>query len=250
MNKNIRTDMDLDNFLQDILKEAVNNQRVPDDIRDRVRQKIRLGREPNRRISVRGIAAYAAVALFLFFLASIFFPNVGSALNIRLLNRMESFLQQTIFNISEVYHQDSTIKTNKMDPPPINEEAEVQKKLEDAKDKLPFKPLIPGWLPKGITLKDVEVIGEGDIVKIVLKYSDKQLMISEMGLCDNTSLGVSFDKEDSVIENIMVRGKEGAIVKLKNDTILLKWADQGIFYRIQGDITPDEIKKIANNLVN
>ncbi|MEN3004104.1 DUF4367 domain-containing protein [Dehalobacterium formicoaceticum] len=250
MNKDIRNDIEIDNFIQDNLKVAINNQRVPDEAKDRIMQEIGIECKTIRHVFVKRFTACAAAALLIFFLASILSPNIGAALNIRLFTRVETFLENTIFNISEVYRQDTTITNNKMNPPPINKETEIQKTLEDAKRKLPFKPFMPGWLPEGVTLKDVEVIGEEDIVKIILKYSDKQLMISEMGLCDNVSLGVSFDIEDTVVENTMVRGIEGTIIKLKNDMVILKWADQGVFYSIEGYLTPDEIKKIANNLQN
>lgn len=59
---------------------------------------------------------------------------------------------------------------------------------------------------------------------------------------------MNIDTENAVVENIWINGMEGLLSASERVRILV-WHDNMSMYSIDGDITIDEIVKIAENMV-
>lgn len=124
--------------------------------------------------------------------------------------------------------------------------------LEEAQAKVPFKILLPLYLPDGFYLDKVtleEVHFPSYIVTLYYKNSKGEVLsICEENIIGETGRGYMYDKDDTVIEEVSINGSTATVANLKDKYVRLFWLNQSIFIEILGQVTKEEAIKVAENL--
>lgn len=236
-------------LLRDVIKTNIDTQTVPSDVKERVIEKIHLSKsETHNRISFKIVACTVAMLLLFITCAYFAYPQQAGALSVGLIERLEFFLQEKLYNISESFSNKSETK----DPPPQTPEipSETEVSLQEARASLPFSLSVPQYIPKGLVMEKVKLSGEKPLMEVTLRYTgeNKNLIIVEKGISENAGIGLSYDKDDTKVKSITVRGCQANLLVNKSNWVLLEWHDQIITYIIQGNLPPEEIVNIANKL--
>lgn len=241
----------LEELIKETLKEHIDGQEIAPEIKDRVRQNLGLKQKRGTPSSRTKFFFGAAAAIVCITLGSVLlFPGQVNAFSMALLKRFGYFLNNTVYNISETYRPDSGQKLPPAPPPENGVDSSLYKKLESAKKDLPFDLRIPQYLPTGLELTDVRIEGEKPVMQVTLEYEGegKNLRIIQRGISTNSSTGMSYDVEDTVVKNITIGDFPATLFLMKNERVMIYWREQGIFYKLSGNVSESDTITIANNL--
>lgn len=99
----------------------------------------------------------------------------------------------------------------------------------------------PTYMPEGYYFESAE---DGGLIKI-LNYSDgkNQIIITQA----NNTAGIQIDTEDATTERININGNEGFLT-IKEDRSMMFWHNEEKSFTITGNITKEEIIKIAESI--
>ena len=124
--------------------------------------------------------------------------------------------------------------------------------LEEAQAKVPFKILLPLYLPDGFSLDKVtleEVHDPSYIVTLYYKNSKGEMLsICEENIIGEAGRGYMYDKDDTMTEEISINGFTATLVNLKDKYVRLFWLNQSISIEIFGQINKEGAIKVAENL--
>ncbi|WP_166512880.1 DUF4367 domain-containing protein [Desulfallas thermosapovorans] len=124
--------------------------------------------------------------------------------------------------------------------------------LEEAQAKVPFKILLPLYLPDGFCLDKVtleEVYAPSYIITLYYKSSKGEMLsICEENIIGETGRGYMYDKDDTIIEEVSINGSTATVANLKDKYVRLFWLNQSISIEILGQVTKEEAIKIAKSL--
>jgi len=124
--------------------------------------------------------------------------------------------------------------------------------LEEAQAKVPFKILLPLYLPDGFSLDKVtleEVHDPSYMVTLYYKNSKGEMLsICEENIIGETGRGYMYDKDDTMIEKVSINGFTATLVNLKDKYIRLFWLNQSISIEILGQINKEDAIEVAENL--
>jgi len=128
----------------------------------------------------------------------------------------------------------------------------VTMSLEEAQAKVPFKILLPNYLPDGYSLDHVTLEEVHDPSYIVTLYyknpNDEILSISQENIVGESGRGYMYDKDDTTVEEISIDGSLATLANLKDKYVRLFWLRQSISIEIFGQISKQDAIKIAENL--
>ena len=103
-----------------------------------------------------------------------------------------------------------------------------------------------GYMPEGMEL--VEEILMDSVRYVYYEDADgNHFSLNQIVIAAGDDLGGILDTEDSVIERFEIRGNE-AISNTKYGTTVIFWTEENEFFELQGNITAEELKSIAENL--
>lgn len=165
---------------------------------------------------------------------------------------MLSFLAmvgKTSGNITKTYKQSNNGSIPKVvDVGPI-----IQKEvtLDQAQASISFKLVIPSYLPPGTSIGRVMLTGLGaDVHEISIEYNlnDNVFVFRQQNPADQTSRGTLFDTDDTVINELIVNGNPAILFINKHGICTLNWQLRGLILQITGNVTEEEIAKIASSI--
>lgn len=103
-----------------------------------------------------------------------------------------------------------------------------------------------GFVPEGMELAEELLAGPSRYVQYT-NEDGKFFALNQIIIDANGDSGGILDTEDSVIKVFEIRGNE-AIASTKNGTTLIFWTEGNELFELRGDITAEELKRIAENL--
>ncbi|CEP67456.1 Domain of unknown function DUF4367 [Moorella glycerini] len=243
------TDHELDKLIRTAIREEIEEQEVPPEARERVRKALGLNKLRRVKGGFRAAALVAGVTLIMVLSAYLVFPTKATAISIVLVKRLEYLVKDRLYNIAERYSAEQNPGASVPVPAPdIGKEEKVS--LDEARSRLPFALLIPGYLPEGTVLTSISLSGNKPLMEVTFVYMGNTgiLKIKESGISSNRGVGIGYDADDTKVKKIEVRGVEANLLSNKSGQTLLIWHEQGVTYRIEGAYTAEEIVKIANSL--
>lgn len=124
--------------------------------------------------------------------------------------------------------------------------------LEDAKKQTNFQILIPKYIPKGFTLKDVTVIVYADKksndIELNFQNGDDTISLKELFVEHQLGFGMSIDNDDTKIKEVEINNTKGKLLIFKNNLVQLIWDAPRYHFEAKGKITEEEIIKIAQSI--
>lgn len=99
------------------------------------------------------------------------------------------------------------------------------------------------YIPKGFRMEQKEETSKNSWF-LIFKSPDKYFYV----FADPINSSMSIDTENSFIENIKINGMDG-ILSTNDRVRILVWHDNETVYSIDGDISKEEIIKIAENMI-
>ncbi|MEW6662237.1 MAG: DUF4367 domain-containing protein [Bacillota bacterium] len=242
------TDRELDMLIKEAVRQDIDSQEVPPDAKERVRE--RLGLTKKKKPSGLGkTALVASVILVLFACAYVVLPGQATAFSVGLIKRLEIFLHESLYNISERY---GSSKQKFEQPPPqapeIAQETEVS--LDEARLRLPFNLMLPKYLPEGFQLRSIRLYGKKPVVEVTLRYIGPNglLVIKQKGITDNTASGFGYDVDDTKVKRIDIHGVQATLLENESGQSTIVWHHQGVNFKVEGMLSPEEIIRIAKSL--
>lgn len=103
-----------------------------------------------------------------------------------------------------------------------------------------------GYIPDGMELAEEFHAGPSRYVQYTNK-DGKFFALNQIVIDADGDSGGILDTEDSVIKVFEIRENE-AIASTKNGTTLMFWTEGNELFELRGDITAEELKRIAENL--
>lgn len=97
-----------------------------------------------------------------------------------------------------------------------------------------------GYVPMGFQVVDSTVTEQSNL--IIFQNAEKYFYFD----ISSVDVHMNVDTENAVIENVTINGHNG-ILSLKEETSILVWYDDNNVYTISGNISKDEILKIAKS---
>lgn len=181
-------------------------------------------RAPRKAVAAAAVACILACTLTV--------PVQGS-------NLMESFVHWTTATFS--FQQEETPGESSVFQDTAYQEA--QKKIAERTD----VPALPNWYPEGsklLRVEEGELTGEYDI-HLTFSLQDKIYSV-DIAIGDKISTK-QYEKSDTPIEEHYVKGRPFYIMKnIERETIT--WKNGNIQGRIQGFLTADQLKRMANSI--
>lgn len=254
----------IDELIDQYIKEDIQNSPKPLLSSEEAWENISkaLDEEPNRVNKVNFKSLFNRkmlyIASFAIFIISAFLINTpnGSAFS-----KLTQFFQNTQGNITQLF-------TRVSDPNQINEGAPnpnelsiiedsetstLKVSLQEAKDIASFPIRVPKELPKEIVLDNVTIIkksntGKSDRIYLKYKGNEQSFTINEMVVEEDTGKGLLIDNEDTNVEEIMIYDRNANLLTYKNGITELFWIENNYYYSIEGNLSKEEIIKIAKSM--
>lgn len=240
--------------IDDIIKKAMEEMKVqpphPDEFLERIK-KTHHERRKKKLLSKIKASFIAAVFICTILVAvSSLFPEKATAVG-NVISRIFNIEGKGTLNniVFEFFHESKTERND------IQEIATIQPEtvtLEEARIRVPFKILQPLYTPEGFSLDKVtlEEIHKPSY-RVTLYYrnhKDEMLAISEENIIGETGRGYMYDKNDTVIEEVSIKGTKATLANLKNKYIRIFWLKDSMSVEIFGQITKPDAIKLAESL--
>ncbi|WP_347488139.1 DUF4367 domain-containing protein [Desulfoscipio sp. XC116] len=240
--------------VDEVIKTAMEDMKVPPPPPKEFMQRLNKTYHERRKklilIRIRTFLAAAAVIFLLIIVIGSFIPKDATAVG-NVISRLFNVEGNGSINniIFEFFHgpekeQDEIREITTLQP--------VTMSLEEAQEKVPFKILLPLYLPVGFSLDEVtleEVHDPSYIVTLYYKNSKgESLSIYEENIIGEAGRGYMYDKDDTMIEEVSINGSTATLANLKDKYVRLFWLKQSISIEIFGQTTKEKAIKVAESL--
>lgn len=141
---------------------------------------------------------------------------------------VDAYREKLFEIVMEVFPELTSIRTAPKDPSVEHE----------------FEPIEPGYVPEGYEVEEKII----DAIGVSMTYMDQNE--KRIGYYQ-TLLGTGetiLDTEDAKTETIIINGQEIMIIE-KNRFYILWWINEPCEYLLNGDADPDELKKMAESII-
>ncbi|MEW6772337.1 MAG: DUF4367 domain-containing protein [Bacillota bacterium] len=192
---------------------------------------------------IRLIAMVVAAVLVLAVLGPFAFPEQLRAIGNKLISVKTILTGNRQGNIRIVHDRPDQGNI----PPPRDEES---LSIEELRKKVPFPIRLPAYLPAGYQLVGHTLEEVGSLAGVVSSYeADGSFITVQQCTSDDLGYGQMFDVDDCKVTKLVVCGAQGTLVERKKDGwASLSWIQGGVFYRISGHLSPEEVLKTAESM--
>ncbi|QTD40405.1 DUF4367 domain-containing protein [Sporosarcina sp. Te-1] len=206
---------------------------------------------PRRKMKGWGMLLSLAVACTLLFF--IWSPGHGSAYG-----NLVVWFQQIQGSVVQLFGGKSE-KIDSMDLPKatafqVIETPDYQTEqlsMEKAQSVTDFPIILPA-VPNDFQLAHVDVIRKQNEMskEIYLNYTNghRDFTIAEFSSTESFSFGIMADQDDALLEELIIGGQKGSLITYKNNTRQLIWMTESHYFSIEGNLTKEEIIKIAKSM--
>jgi len=230
----------LDKLLHDSLKAAELEVDTPiDELRQLIAERAKIKQQVKKEKRQRMIRIAVAAILVLGISGAVIFPSQVYAFK-------KQFFQ-TIFNIGKSLH--ITLDSNDEQ---LAFQNAVTDKINVIQQGVPFKILVPQYIPPEYTLESVKQNPSDTQAKVIITFIDNQSSIrfTQTQVADNYSVSVNADSEKAKAEKVNIDRFEGNLITYDDGTASLIWiADANVMCQIFGDISPEQALEMANSIV-
>ena len=153
---------------------------------------------------------------------------------------------QTIFNIGKSLH--ITLDSNDEQ---LAFQNAVTDKINVVQQDVPFKILVPQYIPPGYTLESIKQNPSDTQAKVVMTFIDNQSSIrfTQTQVTDNYSVSVNADSGKAKAEKVNIDRFEGNLITYDDGTASLIWiTDANVMCQIFGDVNPGQVLEMANSI--
>ncbi|HBV85359.1 MAG TPA: hypothetical protein DEF42_01540 [Desulfosporosinus sp.] len=123
--------------------------------------------------------------------------------------------------------------------------------LSEAQALIPFKLATPSYLPHGANTRRVVIASlSAEVYQISIEYNhnDSVIVFSQQISSNGASRGTLYDTDDTVIKDLTVNGSPAILFIRKNGINTLNWQSRGLILQIKGEITEEDITKMAQSI--
>ncbi|MBO8127641.1 MAG: DUF4367 domain-containing protein [Peptococcaceae bacterium] len=125
--------------------------------------------------------------------------------------------------------------------------------LEEVRAIAPFMVRAPGYVPARFKLKDITYRPYSDLAgEVTFEYrtaSGDHILISQQFATGDVGMGLGFDRDDTVVKEVDIKGNEGLLLEHKGGKYCsLHWFDNASHFRVSGRLSPEEILKVARSM--
>ena len=126
-------------------------------------------------------------------------------------------------------------------------------RIGEAQKKMHFMVLIPQYVPDGFKLNNVDVLNKDNQKEVItflyVKSKSESFEIMQENRPGNADDTLNIQKyDDTIIEHIKINGIQCTLVSYDKTQNKLLWSSDGIGYKIDGNISKEEIIKIAESM--
>lgn len=252
------TDHDFDQWIEEAIREEFQNSPPPplttSQAWEQLNQQLNGSRlHKNKWPFFKSKLFYAASALGILILI-LWNPPNGSAFA-----KLTDMFYKTQGSIAQLFISVGNLPENDENAPPeefyIIEGSETTSEtvsLEEAQKMTAFTIKIPEYVPADFALESVTVEKPknalSDNIYVNYKGDQRTFTINEYMIHEAFGAGKMVDKEDTKIEEVNIHGQKGSLFTYKNDTLELIWVTPNYYFTISGDLTREEIIRIAEVL--
>ncbi|MBP3953113.1 DUF4367 domain-containing protein [Bacillus suaedae] len=244
-----------DQFVKDVLEEELEGSPPPISSKDDIWRQIQKKQHSSKKSkSKRRNVMYAAAILFLAFGGSIVFPQQSSSFGFitNLFSDVQGTVKNTFITSSDETEFESSTPTNEY----VHEDGQLvieQMSLEEAQKATTFPIITPGYIPEGFSLVDVTIVKrEGQLSNdISLNYQsdeDRAFRIKQQSVEEGMAVGLATDIEDTLVEDIVIHGQPATLMIFESEKSEILWVTQQHYFSIKGELSREEIEKVANSL--
>lgn len=246
-------DSELDNLIKDQISKEISNIKVPDfndqwtKIKEQIEADISI---PPKRASFLNkklilVAAMILISLFLTFLT----PKNANAFGGRIIEFLNYIVGKTTNNETEIYKQTGSPTEPVVTDLGANSEKEVT--LEQAKASVPYKLVIPSYIPPEFKLKRIVMTSMGPgISEVSMEYegNNKVILFKQHNSAKNTTRGSLYDTDDTTVKDVDIKGNPGILFVTKNNMSTINWMMGDLVLQITGKIESEDIIKMAASI--
>lgn len=163
-----------------------------------------------------------------------------------------AFADKVIKSIEQI--SGDTLKINKSVMNNDNVQKSDDPRLDEAKKEVSFQLLLPGYIPEGYILKDVEAHNTyKERESVIFHYSNtndvkKYIAITQQSFPPGTNVTMNIQKnEDTIIKHMDVDDIEYTLVDYGINVKLI-WDIGNVSYKIDGNINEEDVMKIAESM--
>ncbi|GKV56228.1 hypothetical protein NCCP2222_21750 [Sporosarcina sp. NCCP-2222] len=249
-------DRDFDDLIREALQEQVHRQPFSKVTIEEAWKRLEGGRNPSPpRRKMKGwgmLLSLAAACMVLFFIWS---PGNGIAYGniVVWFQQIQGSVIQLMGGNSE---EAETIGLDVLDATAFQvietpEYEAEQLSVEEAQSVTDF-PIILPVVPVDFELSHVDVIRKQNEMsnEIYLNYTgkDREFTITQLSSTESFSFGIVADRDDSKVEEWIIGAHKGSLITYKNNLRQLIWMTESHYFSIEGNLTEEEIVKIARSM--
>lgn len=228
-----------DRFLSDSFKAAELEVNTPvNELEQMIAEKITVNKQMKKQKQRRLIQIAAAVILLLGISGAVLFPEPVYALK-------KQFFQ-TILNIGKSIN----ISLNS-DADQLQLQNQIAGEVDTIQGDIPFKILIPRYIPPGFNFESVKQSPTDEQVCIIMSFSapNANILFTQTSITDKFSSSVNVDAQQAKAKKVQIDKYEGNLITFEDGSANLLWiTDDHIMCQIFGDISPDQAIEMANSI--
>ncbi|MGC7869995.1 DUF4367 domain-containing protein [Desulfosporosinus sp. SYSU MS00001] len=241
-------------IVSQLSKELTSDIDIPDieEQWQNIKQKIvvdnKITHKGNTRLTRKRVV-FAAAAILLSIASLNFLSYNANAFGNKIAEYYNHIVGKTTQDKTETFRQPNDPAPPKVQNLSANEEKEVT--LEQAQSSVPFKLVIPNYLPEGTKTKRVLLTPLGsDVYQVSIEYniSNQLIIFSQQNSANGVSRGSLYDTDDTTVKNLTINGYPATLFMSKNSVNTIEWQDRGLILQIRGIITEENMTKIANSI--
>jgi|GEM_PF-2137094 len=249
------SEIELNRAIKDYLsKELDKNIEVPDidNQWEKIKQQIlKTETIPTTQKSIFKQNRVALVITILLSISTITFlhPNNANAFGGKIAKIFNYIIGKTSNNVTETYQQVDDPGIPKVQD--LGEIIEKEVSLDEVHNMISFKLATPSYLPHEANTRRVFITSHGaDVYEINIEYNvnDKVIVFSQENVPYGASRGSLYDKDNTVIKDIMINGNPAILFMNKNGMNTLNWQSRSLLLQLKGQISEEEIIKIAQSI--
>lgn len=133
-----------------------------------------------------------------------------------------------------------------------SEVTSYQMSLTEAQENTDFIIILPKYVPSGYVLKETTVLknelGKAQEVYLHYERNGEEFTINEKKVGEVFGTGMVVDYEDTKVEQVMIKGQKATFLQYKNGVSQLIWTIPHFYLSIEGNLTKEELIRIAKSM--
>lgn len=247
------TDEELDRKIKETITRELEQIPVPpfEEQWEKVKAYLVQRQQKKQRLIRRAIAGSVAAVVIITSSLTIFKPVQAFAFGEKIVQIFSQMVGKTTKNVTLTISNE----VPNIEAPTVNNlggTVEQETTLVEAQKAVEFKIVEPKYLPPGTTRQKLVLSKLGaNIIKIRMEYlSQGHLMIfTQQKVKGNVSQGYMYDTDDTEAKNLEINSHPATLLTRKDAITLLTWYDRGLLFELKGQLSEEDLVKIAESIM-